>query len=235
MERTFDGSETIGDIVAGFPGAGHLLKEWKIDFCCGGNRTLSAALREQRIDEEAFLERLNRIVRQAGEKRGPDTDWRQAPSGELIDHILQTHHAYLLEELPSVSELVTKILRVHGLAHPELAALHKRFHQMKTELEQHLIAEEEEVFPLIRKAEQTGDRTDARRAANAVAELEADHSAVGQLLKEMRETTGDYRLPEGACATYALAFRKLEAMESDLFEHIHLENNVLFPRISGPE
>lgn len=231
MRQTFDGSETIGEIVAGFPGASNLFKEYKIDFCCGGNRTLSAALEQQQIDKRVFLERLNHMVQQAQENRFRDTDWREATSSDLIDHIVQTHHAYLHKELPLLSEFVTKILRVHGQMHPELAQLHRLFHQMKMELEQHLIAEEEIVFPLIRKAEQTGARADVSKAANIIGEMEDDHSAAGNLLKEMRKVTQDYRLPEGACRTYTLTFQKLEEMESDLFEHIHLENNVLFPRV----
>jgi regulator of cell morphogenesis and NO signaling len=231
MERTFSGLETVGEIVAGFPGASNLFKEYKIDFCCGGNRALSAVLEEKQIDQQAFLERLNQMFRQAEESRRRDTDWREAASSELIDHIVQVHHAYLIKELPLLSEFVTKILRVHGQVHPELAQLHRLFHQMKSELEQHLITEEEIVFPLIRKAEQTGDQADAAKAANTIEELENDHRAVGDLLKEMREVTQEYRLPEGACRTYTVAFQKLEEMESDLFEHIHLENNVLFPRL----
>jgi len=231
MEQAFNGSETIGEIVAAFPGAGNLLKEYKIDFCCGGNRTLSSVLEQQRIDQNMFLERLNQMFQKAHESRDRDTDWRKAPLCELVDHIVQVHHAYLLKELPLLSEFVTKILRVHGQAHPELARLHKRFHQMKMELEQHLITEEEIIFPLIRKAEQTGDPADLSKAANTMEQLEDDHSAVGNLLKEMRGITQDYRLPDDACRTYTLTFRKLEEMESDLFEHIHLENNVLFPRV----
>lgn len=231
MGRTFDGFETVGDIVAGFPGASHLFKEYKIDFCCGGNRALSAVLEEKQMDKTVFLERLNEMLRQAEESRVRDPDWREATSSELIDHIVQIHHAYLLKELPLLSEFVAKILRVHGRMHPELAQLHRLFHQMKTELEQHLITEEEIVFPLIRIAEQTGAQPDAAKAANTIQELETDHRAVGELLKAMREVTQEYRLPEDACRTYTVTFQKLEEMESDLFEHIHLENNVLFPRV----
>jgi regulator of cell morphogenesis and NO signaling len=230
MEAAFNGSERVGDIVAGFPGAGNLMKEYRIDFCCGGNRTLSEALEQRQIDKQAFLERLNQLYRQAQERMTRDTDWREKKSSELIDHIVQTHHAYLREELPLLGEFVAKIYRVHGGAHPELAALHDRFHRMKAELERHLADEEETVFPLIRRAEQTGAQAGGSEAAKAIGEMEDDHSAVGELLKEMREITRDYRLPEDACRTYTLAFRKLEALESDLFEHIHLENNVLFPR-----
>jgi regulator of cell morphogenesis and NO signaling len=231
MEQTFNGSEKIGEIVAGFPGASNLFKEYKIDFCCGGNRTLSAALRQQQIDEGRFLERLNQLFQQAQQKPGRDVDWREAPLSDLIDHIVQNHHAYLLKELPLLSEFVTKILRVHGSAHRELAQLHKLFHQLKMELEQHLITEEEIVFPLIKEAEQREDQAALSNATERIEEVEADHIAVGDLLKKMRQITDNYRLPEGACRTYTLTFQKLEEMEADLFQHIHLENNVLFRRV----
>lgn len=231
MKQTFNGSETIGDIVTCFPGASNLFKEYRIDFCCGGNRKLSDALRHQKIEEGPFLERLNGMFQQASQKPEGDVDWREKPLSDLIDHIVQNHHANLLKELPLLSEFVTKILRVHGPAHPELTQLHKLFHQMKMELEQHLISEEEIVFPLIKKAEQSGDQTSLSKSAETIEELESEHTSVGHLLKEMREITDNYRLPEGACRTYTLTFQKLEELESDLFQHIHLENNVLFPRV----
>ena len=231
MEMAFTGSETVGEIVAAFPGASNLMKEYGIDFCCGGNRTLSEALKQQQIDEKHFLEQLNQLYQQARQKQSQDVDYRQMPLGDLIDHIVQTHHAYLLKELPLLSEFVTKIFRVHGAAHPELAQLHKLFHQMKMDLEQHLVEEEEKVFPLIKEAEQSGTRDAFRKAQETIAKMEEDHSAVGDLLKEMRAITNDYRLPEDACRTYTLTFQKLEELESDMFQHIHLENNVLFPRV----
>ena len=117
MERKFTGSETVGEIVTAFPGASNLMKEYKIDFCCGGNRPLSEALRQKGIDEKTFLEKLNQLHQQALQKQQQNVDWRKAPLGDLIDHIVQNHHAYLLKELPLLSEFVTKIFRVHGAAH----------------------------------------------------------------------------------------------------------------------
>lgn len=230
MDKRFNGSEIVGDIAAGFPGAVNLFKEYRIDFCCGGNRTLSAALEQKQIDAGVFLERLNELFRQAREKQIRETDWREKTSGELIDHIVQTHHDYLRRELPLLSEFVAKISRVHGGAHPELTELHDRFHQMKQELEEHLAAEEEVIFPVIRQAEQTGAEADFSKAANTIEEMEDDHSTVGHLLHKIREITQDYRLPEDACRSYVVTYSKLEALEADMFEHIHLENNVLFPR-----
>ncbi len=228
----FTGTETIGGIVASLPRASKLMKAYKIDYCCGGNRPLSAVLHDHRIDQWDFLLQLNQIREEASASAGQYADWRPAASSELIDHIVDTHHAYLLNELPLLSEFVTKLLRVHRQAHPELAKLHTLFHRLKMELEQHLITEEVMVFPLIRKAEQTGSGEDIAKAAATIDELEADHSAVGGLLREIRELTADYTLPADACRTYALTYQMFEEMEADIFEHVHKENNVLFPRLA---
>ncbi|MDO3676225.1 iron-sulfur cluster repair di-iron protein [Paenibacillus ehimensis] len=234
MSMAFNGSETIGQIVTAFPGSSNLFQEHGIDFCCGGGRPLTTALRQKNIEVEAFIEKLNRFHAEANKSTDPNTDWRMLSSSKLIDHIVTTHHAYLERELPVLSEFVTKILRVHGPGRRELAKLHMLFHQMKMELEQHLIAEEATVFPLIRELGSNAVPFLAEKTANAIRELEADHSGVGNLLHEMRAVTSDYELPAGACRTYTLAFHKLQELESDLFQHIHLENNILFRRVSSP-
>lgn len=135
------------------------------------------------------------------------------------------------KELPVLSEFVAKILRVHGAGHPELARVHQLFCELKMELEPHLIKEEEILFPLIKELEQ--NRSDAAReqVKRIIGELEREHSGAGGVLKELRSVTNDYMLPAEACRTYALSFHKLEELESDLFQHIHLENNILFPRV----
>lgn len=233
MEKMFTGSETIAEIVSNFPGASNLFKEARIDFCCGGDRTLSAALQQKNINEEPFIQRLNDSYEEMT-NRGTDqhTDWRKIPLSDMVDHIVNKHHVYLRKELPLLSEFVTKILRVHGAAHEELAKLHKLFHHMKTEFDQHLISEEEVLFPLIKQYEANPSPSLLDQAIQGLDELEKDHSAVGDFLKEMRSVTNDYLLPSGACRTYTLTFQKLEELESDVFEHVHLENNILFPRIT---
>lgn len=230
----YTGSETIGTLVAEFPGASNVLKRHRIDFCCGGDRVLSDVLAAQRIEPEAFLAELNKAA-EAQERRLDAKDWRETESGELIQHIINTHHAYLTKELPVLSEFTTKILRVHGTAHRELALLHRRFHEMKTELEQHLISEEQTVFPMLLWAERIGTQEAAQRARREIGGAEHEHSAVGEILRELRELTQDYTLPAEACRTYTLTFQKLEELEADLFQHIHLENNILFPRLESQE
>jgi len=231
--KTFNGTQSLGEIVAALPEAGGLFKAYRIDFCCGGNRLLSAVLEENRLDSGAFLKELNALAEQAAQQSKTTVDWRKASLGELVDHIVNKHHAYLEQELPMLSGYVTKIMRVHGFSHPELAELHKLFHQTKVELEQHMIDEEANVFPLIKQAEQEDDPAAKKRALGLIGELEHEHEAVGDLLKRMREITDEYRLPVEACSTYALTFQKLEQLESDTYEHVHLENNILFLRLGA--
>lgn len=232
MVQTFTGTEKIGDIVTVFPGASNIFKAYGIDFCCGGGRSLKDAAGQQRLSEAELLEKLNAAYVWAQERGQEDADWQNAAYGELIDHIVNSHHAFLQKELPVLSEFTTKILRVHGAGHPELASVHKLFHQLKMELEQHLIKEEEIVFPLIKEYERTGATVAKERIKLAIGELEGEHTAAGGILKELRRVTDGYALPDGACRTYTLSFHKLEELESDLFQHIHLENNILFPRVT---
>ncbi|RED77440.1 iron-sulfur cluster repair di-iron protein [Cohnella phaseoli] len=232
MSQQFNGEEKIGDIVADFPGASHLFKETKIDFCCGGDRPLAEAARGQQLDLDELLRRLNESYEEAAARNvAAEADWKTAPIADLIDHIVTRHHGYLKKELPLISELLTKVLRVHGAGHPELAALHRQFHQMKIELDQHLIAEEEALFPLLKRYAAEPSAEAQQKAVEGLDDLEQDHSVVGDYLKEMRAKSDGYALPAEACTTYSLAFGKLVELEADLFEHIHLENNVLFPRV----
>jgi regulator of cell morphogenesis and NO signaling len=232
MEPRFYGEERVGDIVADFPGASNLFKEVAIDFCCGGDRTLSDAIRQKNLDKEEILRRLNESYDQMRDRDARmQNNWREAPVPELIDHIVHVHHAYLRKELPLLSEFTTKILRVHGGSHPELTKLHTRFHQLKMELEQHLIAEEEQLFPLLKQLAQNPSAEQSESVKHHIRDLEDDHSAAGDCLKEMRAITNEYTLPPNACRTFTLTYQKLQDLESDLFQHIHLENNVLFPRV----
>lgn len=232
MEKLFTGSEKIGDIVSEFPGASNLFKEYKIDFCCGGNRPLSDAIAKQHLATEEVITKLNNMYKEAMSWSLQNTDWRNESSSSLIDHIVNKHHEYLQRELPLLSEFTTKILRVHGAHHTELATLHRLFHQVKLELDQHLIREEISLFPLIKEYEKDSSPERLDEIAKLLQEMESEHDQAGTIVKEMREVTNQYQLPQDACRTYTLTFQKLQEFESDLFEHIHLENNVLFPRFS---
>lgn len=233
MEMTFNRMDKIGEVVARFPGASNIFKEYKIDFCCGGNRSLALVVEQQKLNEEEVLSKLNEAYEAAQKLRQDQRNWQEASSSEIIEFVVNTHHAYLVKELPLLSEFVTKIMRVHGPNHPELGQLHRLFHSLKLELEQHLVKEEEILFPLVREYEANPTEENRATAFAKLNELENEHEQAGDLLKEMRAITNDYTLPEGACRTYTLTFHKLAELESDMFEHIHLENNILFPRLNA--
>ncbi|PAK37830.1 iron-sulfur cluster repair di-iron protein [Bacillus licheniformis] len=233
MEAVFDQNTKTGDIVTRFPRASRLLKEYRIDFCCGGNRPIGEAIKEQDLNEEEILARINTLYQETKALNEKETNWSEAPYSQLIDHVIHTHHAYLYEVLPELSGFVTKVYRVHGIHHPELAQVHQLFHQLKTELEHHLFQEEEHIFPKVMAYEETRSMDRLAEAVQAIDVLEQEHEAAGKILKELRKVTNDYTLPEGACTTYTLTYLKLDELETDLFQHIHLENNILFPRLEA--
>jgi regulator of cell morphogenesis and NO signaling len=231
MSKLFSSSEKIGDIAARFSKAMEVFKDYNIDFCCGGDKPLNNVLKEQNINEEELLAKLEEAYNKILGMKVNETDWNSIPLTELIDHIINTHHAFLVKNLPRLSSLTAKILRVHGVGHEELSKVHRLFHNLKLELEQHLIKEEEIVFPLIKEFEQAPSAETLKAAERVIEELEAEHEGAGDILKELRQITSNYTLPEDGCNTYVLTYNLLEELEGDLFQHIHLENNILFPRL----
>ena len=227
-------SEKIGDIVARFPKAGEIFTEYSIDFCCGGNRPLIEAIKEQNLDEKEVLEKLRKSYQKTLGQDQKDTYWRQAPTSKLIDHILNTHHVYMRRELPQLSDLSTTILRVHGAGHGELSQVHRLFHNLKLEIDQHLIKEEEIVFPLLKDYVENPTSSKLNKIVELNSELRKEHDGAGDVVKELRKVTDQYSVPSDGCPTYIMTYSKLEDMESNLFQHIHLENNILFPRLEGP-
>lgn len=230
--NTFNSNQKIGEIVNKFPNAADIFKEYKIDFCCGGDRPLIEAIREQEVNETELLERVNNEYEKIkGNPYSRDRNWMEAPFDELVDQIVNVHHAYLYENLPKISELTTKILRVHGENHPELSKVHKLFHTIKMELDAHLIEEETIQYPAIRAYLTSNSEADLDKAINIINQLQDEHTGAGNILKELREITNDYEVPADGCTTYRLTYSKLQEMEADTFQHIHLENNILFPRL----
>jgi len=165
--------------------------------------------------------------------KSEDKNWTNISFSDLIDHVVNTHHAYLNVELPKLSELVRKIYRVHGEGHPELSDVYRLFHTLKMELEQHLIKEEEIVFPLIKQYEENPSHELLERTLKVINELEGEHEGAGDILKELRKVTNSYEMPSDGCYSYDLTFKGLEHLESDTFQHIHLENNIMFPRLAS--
>lgn len=231
MNTPFTLQDQVGAIVSKFPKASDLFKQYRIDFCCGGNRSLKDAASGPNLDAEAILAELNHLYETSTQTT--DIDWTTASYTDLVNHIVNRYHAYLNENLPNLSAYATKILRVHGAGHPELREVHQLFHQLKMELEQHTIKEETEVFPLILQYDETKDEALRDTIVAKLEELEAEHDGAGDILKKLRDVTDDFTPPADGCTSYRLTFQLLEELESDTFEHVHLENNILFPRLAN--
>lgn len=228
----FSVDHTPAEIVKIFPKASDLFKSNRIDFCCGGHKPLKETFQEKSISGEGLLQKLNSQYEEWKEKGQSGRNWEEATYSDLVDEIVHTHHAYLTEELPALGQFVTKIFRVHGEHHPHLKELYQLYHSLKTELELHLVKEEQDVFPLIKEYEQnpTDELKDKILRLNAT--LEEEHQDAGDILKRMRDICTDFNPPADACNSYRITYMRLAELEDDMFQHIHKENNILFPRLA---
>jgi regulator of cell morphogenesis and NO signaling len=216
---------TVGGIVVEIPEAARIFSQSGIDFCCGGSRLLSEAIladaaTDRPIDTAALDAALDAAVLRVETLAGT-SDFRTLSTDALMEHIEARHHAYIKEALPEISERLAIVLRAHGQHHSELFQVHGVFGQVRTDLEQHLVKEEVLLFPALSR----GTPDDATRALAQT--LRDEHTAVGEMLRTLRRLNHDYVAPEDACPTYRRLLKELETMEADLFQHIHLENNIL--------
>ena len=223
---------TVGEIAARMPASVRVLEQLGIDFCCGGQAPFSEACQARSLDPAAVLEQ---IERSAAGATAAAPDWQSAPLASLIDHILNTHHAYLKSELPRLEAMLEKILAKHSERHGDvLSALADTFRPMHEELDGHMMKEEHILFPLIRSLESAPGR-DVRfshcgSVQNPIRVMVMEHDSAGEALARMRDITSGYTPPEDACNTFRAFYYELAELERDLHQHIHLENNILFPR-----
>lgn len=158
-------------------------------------------------------------------------NWNDAPLNELIDYIFKKHHGYLKEELPYLGKLVKTIYRVHGGHHPELTQVFELFNSLKADLDSHLSKEGTLQYPVIEKYLESKSKEDLKKAINIIDELVNEHIESVEILSELRKVTRNYVIPDDVCPTFELTYQKIQELEADLFEHIQLENNILFPRL----
>jgi regulator of cell morphogenesis and NO signaling len=223
---------SVGEIASGRPASVRIFERYQIDFCCGGQTTLETACRGKGADAAALLADIER----AGTPRIDERQWSAAPVGELIGHILSTHHAYLKAELPRLATTLDRIERKHDGRYPAAVALAPVFHALHAELDSHLLKEEQVLFPLIRSLELAQSSGSAPPPAhcgsvrNPVRMMCREHDSAGEALALLREITDGYAVPADACNTFRAFYYELEELERDLHRHIHLENNILFPR-----
>lgn len=235
MSDKLTSGQKIEEKVTAFPGDNDIFYKFNIDFSCRENKSLKNVSIEQSFNEGMLLNDLNQGAVDFNEKKYERDDefvkWAKDTPSKLVDYIVNKHHAYLNEELPKLSEYIIKIMKIHGRNHGELFTLHRLFNNLRTELEEHMVKEEEFLFPLIKKYENHKSPETKKQIEKCKIELEQRHTNTGDLLEELRKVTHLYLLPEDSCKTFASTYKNLKELEVDLFEHIYLENTILFPNI----
>lgn len=226
----FNINDKVGDIVSIYPAAADIFMAYSIDFCCGGNRPLEAAAREKAVDAAKILDEINKKYEAFIKEKQNYEDYTKYSSKDLIDHIVNTHHKYLWEEMPVLSKLTQRILAAHGDRHPELNKVKILYEDLRKEMEAHLKKEEDILFPLMKAYEEAKEGQEKDNMLEGIRSLQDEHEAAGNILKELRKVTRNYDIPCDVCKTFELTYIKLQKLEEDIFLHIHLENNILFKR-----
>ncbi len=227
--------KTVRELAVENPHATRVFEKFGIDYCCGGGRSLSAACTEKGV----LVEEVERAISEgvtAEVNRLATQDWTQNELSELIDHITATHHVYVRKETVRIQHLLAKIAAKHGEKHPEVIRIQEVFCALSEELTSHLMKEENILFPYIvqlEKATATGlpkPRPMFGSVKSPIHMMELEHASAGEALRSLREDSNNYTAPEDACATFQASYLALGAFEADLHQHIHLENNILFPK-----
>ena len=224
---------TVGELAVEMPISIRVFEAWKIDYCCGGRTPLPEAVAAAGKTVEAFVAALDTLA------TIPDAashDWKAESLSSMATKIVKTYHDYTREELQTVTPLAEKVLSVHGERRPELATVVSLIHELTGDMVPHMLKEEQVLFPYV---EQMEEARDGQREAptpffgtvkNPVRMMMVEHDRVGELLAQLRSTTGGYRPPESACFSYRELYRRLTELELRTHEHIHIENNLYFPR-----
>lgn len=229
MSESFE-KTTVGEIVATDFRAAGVFERFGIDFCCGGRRSVAEACELAAADAGAVERALQALP---PDRPGDASDVTLWPMDRLIDHIVSTHHAYTRTALETIGRYLAKLVEVHGSRHPELARVATSWEQMGRDLRQHMMKEERVLFPYIREIVSAGGRPlpcPFGTVENPIRMMEREHRDAGDELRLIRELTGGYVPPADGCTTYRVCFAELASFERDLHRHVHLENNVLFPK-----
>lgn len=238
MITHIDGEMTVRELVGRYPQTRPVFEEHGIDYCCGGGKCLTEAANEHDVRLPELVAALeNALQAEPGKAQAADKDWYAAPLGELVAHIVETHHAYMNTALPRLRSLVPTVRKAHQAEHGDvLRQVQDLFNALDAELSDHLMKEERVLFPHIAALDaHAREGTPIPQACfgsarNPISQMEHEHETAGHVLAKLREVTCDYALPTDACPTFTAMYEELQRMEADLHQHLHLENNILFPR-----
>lgn len=228
---TIDLDTTLADVVTEHPQLARELEERGLDYCCHGRRTVAEASSAVGLDPGTVVDEL--VAATAGEPGGADVPWATMGVVDLVDHVVATHHRYLWDELPRLTALVDKVAGVHGGRHPELADVARILAALRADIEPHLIKEERVLFPMIRELAEADRPTSFHCGSltRPISVMLVEHDRVGDLLAELRTTTGGFAVPADGCASFQACYQGLADLEADTHLHVHKENNVLFPEV----
>lgn len=230
-------NKTIGEIVAEDYRTAQIFKNHNIDFCCKGNRSIREACEPKNLDPKVLVQEIEALQQQAKEEA---TDFQTWPLDLLADYIEKKHHRYVEERIPVLKAYLDKLCRVHGNRHPELIDVYREFNECGGELAAHMKKEELVLFPFIRKMTRTkpGEGLGAPyfgTVENPIEMMKHEHDTEGERFRRIAALTDGYTTPEDGCSTYRVTLSLLQEFEADLHLHIHLENNILFPRAIAME
>lgn len=220
---------SVAELVVERPSRARVFEKLGIDYCCGGKKPLEQACIERDLDFSAVVSELEQ--EQAAPRQG-ERNWASASLTDLCDHIEETHHEYLKEELPRLEFLTAKVAGRHGDKQPALVEVQRVFAGLKAEMDAHMVKEERVLFPLCRQLDVV-DQLPAMHCGsvgNPIEVMIREHEHTGDALAQIRALTENYTCPPDACSTYRAMFDALEHLEHDLHEHVHKENNILFPK-----
>ena len=222
-------SKTLAQIVNENHKAATIFEKYALDFCCKGKRSLQAACEERGLPAETIAEELGLAL---NSNESALVDFNKLSLATLADYIVSAHHDHTRQELPQIFHYLQKVSSKHGDRHNELYRIFEKFSELKDEMEMHMQKEEQVLFPRIKELENAieNNQKSALSIQIPIAVMEDEHEHAGNLLKEIRNLSNNYNPPPDACTTYRLSFAALQAFEEDLHQHVHLENNILFPR-----
>ena len=229
---SIENEKSIGELVASDFRKAEVFKKFNIDFCCGGKKSVSQICKENDIDIKKLEAELYTIETLEKNNSHKFNDWSL---DFLVDYIVNNHHNYVKSALPTILEYTKKVATVHGEKHAETITIYELFNEVAHELESHMAKEEQVLFPYIKLLISKNPLTAKEDSVfgsvqNPIRMMEHEHDVVGNILKKIKKLSNNYTPPEDACTTYKITFQKLQEFEDDLLQHIHLENNILFPK-----
>jgi regulator of cell morphogenesis and NO signaling len=232
--------KTVRELALENTTATRVFEKLGIDYCCGGNKSLEEACRASNVSVDQVIDSLE-MAEEATHAAQKDRNWQTEPLADLVAHIKNTHHKYTREEMARLVPLLEKVCSVHGKNHPELQQVRASFQGLVEELTTHMMKEERVLFPYIVRMEEAVIQKEPvlpppfGSVQNPVSMMEHEHDSAGDALRAMREASCGYKAPGDACISYQTLYKALADFEADLHQHIHLENNILFPRAIAME